>query len=265
MKRIISCSYKDDTPAFHAEEFFENYRRGFVMVPTKYGPMRVSLKPEDVYAFVFWTKNPSDYFVEHLSEIKSPWYIQWTITDYDNDIEMNLPAKREITDKFVELSKRFGKEHFTWRYDPILLSEKYSIQEHHARYRAMCEKLAPYTTGCVISFFDEYSKIQDNIRRGEMRALTDEEVDRLSAFIGRTAALAGVPVQTCAEGKYDLSRHGIIDGPCIDPNRIERLTGERLPDEIRRPGSFRRCACAVNTDIGQYHRCKHGCKYCYAK
>ena len=264
-KRIISASYKDDTPAFKSEAFFRDYAQGFRILSTKVGPQRVSLLPQDVHCFVFWTKNPSPHFVENVGTLKSPWYLQWTISGYGRDIETNLPNKQAVVEAFQAFSMRFGRERAVWRYDPILISDRYTVEAHKAAFDALAEQLAPYTDTCVISFLDEYSKIQQEVRTGAMRSPTTAEILALSEHIGATATRLGLRVQTCAEGKYDLRRFGIAEGPCIDPDKIEALTGEKLPDAVRNPGSFRRCLCAVNTDIGAYHTCRHGCKYCYAK
>ncbi len=267
MKQIISASYKDDTPAFKSEQFFEDLKKGFRILPTKAGPMRISLKPEDVHCFVFWTKNPSDHFLNHLDEIQSPWYIQWTISGYGNEMETNLPPKKTVVERFAETARRFGKEHLTWRYDPILISDRYIYKTgtHKRAFDWLAEHLSPHTDTCVISFFDEYKKLSDKIRNGEMRAPTLSEINTLAEHMSKTASRFGLKIQTCSEGQFDLTRFGISEGPCIDPDRIEALSGETLPDSIRTPNSFRRCQCAINTDIGTYHTCKHGCRYCYAK
>lgn len=265
MKRIISVSYKDDTPAFKSEQFFEDYKKGEREIPSRLGLQRISLRPEDVYAFVFWTKNPSDHFINHMKDLKSPFYIQWTISGYGQDLEVNLPPKEEVIKRFIEVSKLLGPKRVIWRYDPILISDKYTVEEHIKRFRALCEELAPYTQRCVISFMDEYGKIAQQVKAGEMRAPTLEEIHEISGAFAEIAKPYGLVIQTCSEGKYDLSRYGICEGACIDGRLIEELTGEPLPEQLKKPNSFRRCRCAVNTDIGAYHSCKHGCKYCYAQ
>ena len=128
MKRIISASYRDDTPAFESERFFENLEKGSVDVPSKFGTMHVSLRPEDVYCFVFWTKNPSEHFLANMHRIQSPFLFQWTITGYGKDIEPNVPDKDEVIDKFMEVSDTIGSSRTTWRYDPIFISPKYSVE-----------------------------------------------------------------------------------------------------------------------------------------
>ena len=265
MKRIISASYKDDTPAFHSEEFFDAYNKGYIFIPSKAGQRHISLKPEDVYAIVFWTKNPSDHFIHNMDSLRSPFYIQWTLTGYDKDIERNLPLKTDLVERFRAVSALLGPNRVIWRYDPIFVSDKYSVRWHKLAFEQLCEHLEGATTKVVISFMDEYNKIADLVKKGVMRAPTREEVYELSAFMAETATKHHMTVQTCSEQDYDLTAYGIHEAPCIDADFIEKEFGITVPEELKKSNSFRRCLCAVNTDIGQYHRCLHGCEYCYAK
>ena len=265
MKRIISASYKDDTPAFQSEAFFEALKNGYIQIPTKAGLSRISLRPEDVYAIVFWTKNPSDHFIANINKIQSPWYIQWTITGYDKDIEPNVPDKSKVIENFRYISGVIGPKRTMWRYDPIFISGKYSVDYHKRAFARLCFLLHGYTERCTISFMDEYGKIAPLVKAGVMRAPTIDEINSLAEDMAKEAALHGITIQTCSEGQYDLTRFGIREAPCVDAAFIEEQFGITLPDSVKSPNSFRRCLCAVNTDIGQYHRCKHDCSYCYAK
>lgn len=267
MKRIISASYRNDTPAFKSEEFFRDLRNGYTVVRSPYGDRRISLRPEDVFCFVFWTKNPSDHFLQNMKLLRSPFYIQWTITGYGKDIEPNVLEKfgpEGLLERFKAVSKMVGPKRVVWRYDPIFISRTYTVQRHKETFEKMCATLQGYTHKCVISFMDEYGKIKDQVRSGVMRAPTPDEVNDLASFIGPTARRYGITVQTCSEGGYDLTPYGIREAPCIDAEFIEKEFGVSLPEAVRKPNSFRRCLCAVNTDIGSYHVCTHGCKYCYA-
>lgn len=265
MKRIISASYKNDTPAFQSEEFFHSLSRGYAEIQSRVGTQRISLRPEDVYCFVFWTKNPSDHFIAHLKEVQSPFYLQWTITGYGKKIEPNVPDKREVAERFKSVSRLVGSNRVIWRYDPIFIGGAYTLDYHKRAFSSLCSILEGYTHRCVISFMDEYGKIKSLVEAGVMRAPTEAEVYELSRFIGETAQKHGIQVQTCSEKQYDLTAYGINEAPCIDAEFIEREFGVALPASVKTPNSFRRCLCAVNTDIGHYHECQHDCAYCYAK
>ncbi len=57
---IISASRRTDIPVFYVNWFFNRLKEGGVLVPNPFNPKQVSkisLKPNDVEAIVFWTKN----------------------------------------------------------------------------------------------------------------------------------------------------------------------------------------------------------------
>ncbi|MEW6276463.1 MAG: DUF1848 family protein [Bacillota bacterium] len=57
--RIVSVSRRTDIPAFYGEWFRRRVRQGWAVSrnPFSRRAVRVSLRPEDVGAFVFWSKN----------------------------------------------------------------------------------------------------------------------------------------------------------------------------------------------------------------
>jgi hypothetical protein len=59
-----------------------------------------------------------------------PFYFQFTLNPYNQDLESNLPAREERIDTFRRISENYGKELVTWRYDPIILSQKYDLSWH---------------------------------------------------------------------------------------------------------------------------------------
>lgn len=94
---------------------------------------KISVSPQNVECFVFWTKNPSDDFISNLKRLDNlgyKYYFQFTITSYAQDIEKNVPHKKEIIEKFIKLSEQIGREKVIWRYDPIILTEKYNMKYH---------------------------------------------------------------------------------------------------------------------------------------
>ena len=134
---IISVSRRTDIPAFYNEWFYNRIKEGYVDVVNPFNAKqanRVSLKKEDVECFVFWTKNPKD-FMKRLDELDGyNYYFQYTLNSYGKDIECNVPSKSdELIDNFINLSKKIGKEKVIWRYDPIILTDKYTI-DYHIKY-----------------------------------------------------------------------------------------------------------------------------------
>lgn len=68
----------------------------------------------------------------HLNRLRHyHYYFQFTLTGYGNDIEPYLPDKREqMIPIFQRLSSMIGKEKVIWRYDPIVITDKYSVEYH---------------------------------------------------------------------------------------------------------------------------------------
>ena len=262
---IISASRRTDIPALYSDWFFNRISAGFVYARnpmTARQVSRIPLNPEVVDGIVFWTKNPGP-VIERLEELRDyPYYFQFTITPYGQDIEKNLPDKDRIVSIFCELSSRIGKERVVWRYDPILISEKYSLDYHRRAFDRLCDRLAPYTEKCTVSFLDVYRGMSSRISPLNIRPPSQEETEALAEHFGRRAREHGIYVDTCAES-IDHEKYGISNGACIDIARFERIGNCRLdvpPDKNQRP----KCGCAKSIDIGAYDTCKNGCVYCYA-
>jgi hypothetical protein len=225
---------------------------------------KISINPEVVDGMVFWTKNPLP-MLDRLSELKNyMYYFQFTITPYGNDVEPNLPSKNDvIIPTFQKLSDMIGADRVIWRYDPILISEKYPVNYHIHAFGKIIEKLHKYTRKVTISFIDEdYRGVKRNI---EALALSDFpptiQFD-LSSQLAHIANSYGLKVDTCAE-KLDLEQLGIEHARCIDDRLFGRLLGCNL--NIDKDKNQRlECGCVGSIDIGMYNTCKNGCRYCYA-
>ncbi len=262
---IISCSRRTDIPAFYSDWFFKRLHEGYVLVRNPMNPQQVrniSLAPADVDCLVFWTKDPAPILDKLLLLTDYNYYFQFTLTPYGKDIEPHLPLKTEILDTFLRLSDKIGKKKIIWRYDPILLSEKYNIDYHVDHFNNMAKQLSEYTEKCVISFIDMYHHINSRMADIYVRPPNESEMRILAQSIARIACSFGIKVETCAE-KIDLANLGIEHGKCIDDQLISELTGRKLnitKDRYQRE----LCGCFTSVDIGEYNTCKHLCKYCYA-
>jgi len=257
---IISASRRTDIPALYPEWFMNRLREKYVMVPNPYNRKKVSkirLTPDVVDCIAFWSKNPEP-LVPYLREIDKmgyDYYFQMTITDYGEDLEPGVPGMEESMATFLLLSEKVGKDRIDWRFDPIVLTEKYSLDYHAEKFETMCQWLHNATERCVISFMDSYGK-------DSYPELEPEEMEEAAERLSGIAAKYGLPLYTCAE-KIDLSRYGIRHGACIDKDRIGKLLGYRL-DVKKAPGQRAQCRCVDSIDIGMYNTCINGCRYCYA-
>lgn len=263
---ILSVSRRTDIPSYYAEWFYNRIKEGFVCVRNPMNLHQVSeirLTPDVVDCIVFWTKNPL-LMMEKLDELRAyPYYFQFTLTGYGNDVEANLPDKKTmIIPMFQELSNRIGRERVIWRYDPIFFSDRYTVEYHIETFRAMAEALNGYTDKCVISFLDIYAKIRKNMESLSYYELEESELRSFAKEISRIAEQNHICVGSCAE-KIDLEDCGIVHNCCIDKRLIEKLIGCEL--KVGKDKNQRKeCGCVESIDIGTYNTCRNGCAYCYA-
>lgn len=276
---IINTGMRTDIPAFYSEWLIRRLKEGFAMSRSPYSPdivYRYEINPECVDLLSFCTKNPIPMLdkMNILEKYPQFWYV--TITPYGKDIEPNLPDKAEITRAFKALSlilRRRNSHCIAWRYDPVLITEKYDEDFHRESFAAMAAALQGYTEICVISFIDIFEKVKRNFP--EAKEVPMESRHSLGRFFAETVARHGMKLRPCAEGNY-LAEYGADCSGCLTLPMFEAAIGEKLsvPAENRKRaartitdgGKYKAgsCACHLSADIGAYDSCGHLCKYCYA-
>jgi len=258
---ILSVSRRCDIPAFFGEWFMNRLKEGFVCVRNPYRHSSVSkiiLSPQTIDCIVFWTKNPSG-ILEYLPQISNMgyrYYFQFTLTPYDGMIEKGVADKEKLIQTFQRLSNMIGKQGVVWRYDPILLTSQITTAWHIEKFEVMCKRLSGYADTVVISFLDEYKKLD----RKKYRAPDLQEMLSLGTAFAKTAKGYGLRIQTCAE---EVSLAGIEKGACIDKERIGKICGYPI-SASKDKNQRNECLCAESVDIGEYDTCAHFCEYCYA-
>lgn len=263
---ILSVSRRTDIPNYYSDWFYNRIREGFLYVrnPMNFHQVsKIDLSLEAVDCIVFWTKNPRG-MLARLDEIKKySYYFQFTLTGYGQDIEPGLPHKKnEMIPVFRELSERIGANRVIWRYDPILFNDVYTESYHIRAFGQIAEALRGYTRKCVISFVDIYGKNRKNMEALKLHFPEGEELKRFAGQLSEIARGNYMEIGTCAE-TVDLRDCGIVHNSCIDRALIEEITGFGIRD--RRDGHQRpACGCLESVDIGAYHTCRNGCRYCYA-
>lgn len=262
---ILSASRRTDIPAFYMEWFCRRLREGEVFSVNPMNPHQVSriqLNPQIIDGIVFWSKNPEP-MLSYLSELNPfPYYIQYTCNAYGQDTEPGLPSLDRRLDTFYRLSEVLGAKRVIWRYDPVFLSRKYSVQWHLEQFEQLAEKLEGITEQCVFSFMDYYRNTEKRMAELGLRSLNMEEMNILAAGLSALAGRRGMGLRTCAEC-LDLSAYGISHGKCVDSRLMEEISGRKTiagKDRNQRLG----CGCDASADIGVYRTCSHGCLYCYA-
>jgi len=262
---IISASRRTDIPAYYSEWMINRIKERFVCVRNPMNNRQVSkinLDPDVIDCIVFWSKNPKPMIdkLQHFNDYA--YYFQFTLNPYDNDIEKKLPAKKVIIETFKELSEIIGPQRLIWRYDPVLLNVRYTIEYHIDNFGELACRLKGYTEKVVFSFIDFYKKIAENIKVNSVTEMIIEDKNILAKNFSKIANENNLLIDACAED-IDLSQFNIGRARCIDDRLIARITGKNLSVEKDKNQRLE-CGCAVSIDIGEYNSCLNDCIYCYA-
>jgi hypothetical protein len=225
---------------------------------------RVSLLPDDVAGFVFWTRHaaPMHPHLQTLDRAGFAYYLLYSILGYPRSLEPRSPSKAIATKAFGELASRLGPERVIWRYDPVILTTELTPDWHRQNFRAIADKLRGKTTRVIVSIVDPYHKTQARIGKQD-----DSQVRydipaycELLAELADLAAERDMQMQSCAEP--ELTVPGVQQAACVDAELLERLSGRKISHahHRQRPG----CLCHRSVDIGINNTCGFGCAYCYA-
>ncbi|MCM1256556.1 MAG: DUF1848 domain-containing protein [Roseburia sp.] len=260
---ILNTGSRTDIPAYYSNWFFNRIKDGYVLTRNPYYPTQVTrylLNPEVIDVIVFCTKNPFPMLdrLSLLSAFDMFWFV--TITPYGSDIEPYVPPKEFVIRHFQTLSGQIGKERVSWRYDPIFVTDKYSIDYHIEQFHQMANALSGYTDQCVISFIDLYEKTKRNF--GGVRSVTDREQEKIIAAFSEIAKENDLQIHLCCENA-GLVRKNVDAEGCMSKSVLEKALGCRL-DVPQKRMARKECSCLLGADIGAYNTCGHGCLYCYA-
>jgi hypothetical protein len=270
---VISASRRTDIPAFYADWFINRVRAGWCRVPNPFNSRQISeisLRPADVDAFVFWSKDPRPLipYLDELDRLGYVYYFLFTLNDYPADLEPGVPDLDTRVATFRKLSERLGSDRVVWRYDPIIISTATTHQYHQKRFEALCGILAGSTRRVIVSLVDYYRKTERRLSKIEMDGLEFDrdaaarpETRALLAAMSRTARDHGIEIQACAQAE-DFPDEGVPAGSCIDAALIARL--DRPVPAKKDKGQREACLCIDSRDIGVNDTCLHGCRYCYA-
>ena len=267
---FISASRRTDIPTYYSEWFFNRLKAGFALVRNPMNAKQISeisLTPDVVDGFVFWTKNPAP-MLDKLKLLgnygyQDSYYFQFTVNSYGKEIERGVPSKKNrVIPAFEALSDMIGPERVVWRYDPIFINKTYNVEYHVKYFEELAKRLSKYTKKCTFSFLDFYRNTERNISGLDIEPFTPEIQENIAARLAEIARRYNLAIDACAEA-VDLEKYGIQRARCIDDRLFGKLLNRRLnvkKDENRRAY----CGCAESVDIGAYNGCKNGCLYCYA-
>lgn len=258
---ILNVSGRTDIIAFYSKWFINRYQEGFVDVRNPFYPKLVSrIYFKDVDLILFCTKNPLP-ILDFLPSIKTPILFHVTLTPYKSDIEPNVLPKGKVIEGIKKISKIIGCENVYIRYDPIFISERYTLEYHKKAFENMCSLLEGYVKAIIVSFLDEYKNVINNKKILNYSLLKEEEYKEIGTFFSSIAKKHGMTVQTCFE-EENLVEYGFIKEDCLSSKLAYQLTGKTYKKGRARKGN--KCNCVEMVDIGSYNSCRHFCKYCYA-
>lgn len=263
---ILSVSRRTDVPNYYSDWFLNRIKEGYLYVKNPMNTHQISkidLSPKVVDCIVFWTKNPAP-MIDKLDELRAyNYYFQFTLTGYGKDMEPNLPHKKnKMIPIFQKLSSKIGSERVVWRYDPIIITDTYTIEYHIKAFQEIASALNGYTNKVVISFVDFYTKTKKNMQKINAVNMKDINVNEFASKLAVIAKENKIKIATCAEN-IDLSFCGIEHNSCIDMELIEKIIGCSITSE-KDKNQREECRCAQSIETGSYNTCRNGCKYCYA-
>jgi hypothetical protein len=286
--KLISASRRTDIPRFYARWFGERRRQGFAESRTVFGvPGRISLRRADVLGFLFWTRDARP-FMKELEALRSegiPYAFQFTINGYGRELEPRRPGVAEATGSFLAVSSSLrGPESIQWRYDPIVVSDRYPAADHVRRFEGIARELAGATRVVNVSFVEPYAKairriadpgvqyraVDPERHRSVARRHPDlpvvKEADSLLRELSGVAEGLGIELRVCCNPEYSGPLLGLPNrSQCIGPELFAPYGDEILARVSSLPEAPSRsaCRCLQSRDIGMDETCPGGCKYCY--
>ena len=274
---IVSASRATDIPAFYADWFFRRLDKGYVRWRNPFSGQDSYVSFGNTRFIVFWSKNPAP-LLPHLSTLQERGigcYIQYTLNDYEPEgLEPNVPPLHQRMETFRRLVDALGAGAVVWRFDPLILTDRITIDTLLEKIAHIADSLTGYTEKLVLSFADigSYKKVSRNLRLGGINYREWDE-ESMREFASRLSTLNrdnwNFRLATCAE-RIDHSEYGIEHNRCIDPELINCLAPNDailqnfLYSAKTDSGQRKACGCILSKGIGAYNTCPHGFLYCYA-
>lgn len=261
---IISTGGRTDTVRHYSDWLLRRFEEGYVLVRNPLSPKRVSrleLDPDKVDCVVFCSKDYAP-ILARLHEVTGRFntYFHYTITPYGTDVEPSTPSFGQSAETLAELSQLVGRQRVAWRYEPVLLTSKYTVDYHLDAFDRMAQRLAPFVDRCLFGFVEEHRALRRNMP--ELVPLADGDRDELARGFGLIAVKHAMAVQACgAQG--DFARYGVRSSGCVTLEIVGHANGVEFAPR-RHKGTRAGCERIESRDIGANGSCPSGCRYCYA-
>lgn len=228
---IVSASRSTDIPAFYADWFFERLKRGYSAWTNPFNGVTSYVAYEKTRFIVFWSKNPRPLLthLDYLAERNIGCYVQYTLNDYEKEgLEKGVPPLAQRIDTFKKLVDRLGKGRVVWRFDPMILTDRISIDDLLDKVRNIGEQLKDYTEKLVFSFADiaSYRKVKFNLEKNGVNYIEWDEAS-MNEFASRLSEMNrergwNLALATCGE-RIDIEQYGIEHNRCVDDDLMIRF------------------------------------------
>jgi hypothetical protein len=267
--QYISASRRCDLPRFAYRRFFTAWRKGTITYDGGYGrEYTVSLRPEDVCGFIFWSKDFGAFIeqpeFEELVDTSNALF-HFTLNDCP-DLEPRVAPLETRLETMRRLCGLVGPERVLWRFDPICAYER-SKREPVLTDRAFFELLPRIAgmgvTRCTFSFMSDYAKL----RRRSTRFIEIDAERRIEIASSMLSAARneGVELYNCCNIEIPELVPGISMAHCVDETSLRETDRFGMHKLIKPKPTREGCGCFESRDIGSYEpACPHGCLYCYA-
>lgn len=261
---IINTGGRTDTVQYYTKWLLKRFEEGYVYSRNPLFPNKVTkyeLSSDKVDCVEFCSKDYEP-ILDDLHQITDRFYthFNYTITAYGKDIEPGVPSIEDSIETLKKLSQIVGKKKVVWRYDPVLLTEKYTIQTHLGTFEKMAKEITPYVDRCIFSFVEMYKKLKTNMP--ELIPMSDIDKATLAKGLGDIAAKYNLFIQTCGING-DYTQYGIHPSGCMTLEILGNANDIEFRN-LKHKGMRQGCHCMESRDIGAYDTCMNGCKYCYA-
>jgi hypothetical protein len=285
---LISASRRCDIPRYHARWFKERLARGVAEHRTAFGVEgRTSLALEDVLGFLFWTRDgrPLQQQLTRLLAADIPCAFQFTLNGYGREFEPHRPSLAGSIRSFRAVAQSLPSANaIQWRYDPILLSERYTPEYHRQRFAQVAGELAGSTRVVNVSVVEPYLKAlrrlpdptleyrqadpfrHKTVSRNYPDLPVARGVPELLRELAGIATAHGMELRVCCNPEYSSDLCPPLPrSQCIGAELFAGYANERSRAiaELSPAPSRSSCQCLRSVDIGMDNTCLCGCRYCY--
>ena len=227
---IVSASRSTDIPAFYSDWFFNRLEKGYSAWTNPFNGVKSYVSYKHTHFIVFWSKNPRPLLrnLNILRDHNIKCYIQYTLNDYEQEKLERVPPLAARIETFKQLVNQLGKGAVIWRFDPMILTDKISIDDLLEKVQNIGNQLKDYTEKLVFSYADiaTYRKVKHNLEKNGI-PYHDWNKEQMDEFAKKLASMNinqrwNFQLATCGE-KVDIDKYGIQHNRCIDGDLITRL------------------------------------------